>query len=103
MENKNFEIDWKILAVELDGKVDLETDGLKQHGLKELNVIGISKSIAEETAIKINTIAKMMIQGEEFDSSVCHCIDDSNGKTQFKFTLSSTPFFGKDTWVLNFI
>ena len=100
---KIFKVDWKVLAEEIDGKVDLQTDGLKKHGLRELSVIGTSRYAIEDTAAKINTIAKMMVEGEEFDSTACHCIDDTNGKTQFKFTLSHIPFFGNDTWVLKFM
>ena len=100
---KNLKIDWKVLAEEINGQVDLKTDGLKKYGLRELSVIKIPISTVEDTVAKINTIAKMMIKGENFDPTACHCIDDSNGRTQFKFTLSYIPFFDKDTWVLNFI
>lgn len=105
-KNKNNEIDWIIHAVEeLGGKVCLHTHGLKEHGLTELSVCAVPDVYSvEEMSSMINTVGRMMVEGEEFavNPTIRHCIDAPDGKTKFKFIMFRKKCYGEDTIRLDF-
>lgn len=79
--------------------VNFHTHGLKGHyNLTELSVVTLLDVYsAEEVGRMINTVAYMMVNGEEFVPYATHYIDKEDGTNDFKFKLLPATCYGEDT------
>ena len=91
-KNLETKIDWVIHATtDRDGMIHMHTHGLKEKGLIELSAVeGEWNYTAEEMSDMINTVARLMVEGEEFvvNPEMRHIIDDPDDNPKFKFTMS---------------
>lgn len=92
MTKTETKIDWVIHSgVDEDGMIWMHTHGLKEKGLAELSALQYEwEYTPEEMAGMINTVALMMIEGEEFmvHPGIRHIIDDEDGSPKFYFRMS---------------
>lgn len=103
-------IDWTIHCVTdtyknnplISNMVNFHTHGLTKHNLTELSVVTLLDVYSAEKVTKmINTVASMMIDGEDFIDSypfgATHYIDNPDGTNAFKFKLLPTTCYGEET------
>lgn len=99
---KNNKIDWTIHMIPdvyensilLHGFTNYHTHGLEKHGLTNLSVIMDDTYDSKTIASLINTVAEMMIDGEEFAIGCTHYIDNA---FDFCFEMKETLCFGEPT------
>lgn len=97
-------MDWIIHAVKqsedntlhFDYLTDFHTHGLEKHGLKNLCMFFDYGDNGVTNANLINTIAELMIDGDDFPLNVIHCLDDAEGNTVYKFVLNEFNWHGED-------
>ena len=82
-------VDWKIYASELTGSIwdtQYMTNGYGKYGFGEVLVCGMKKNCEKITGL-INTFCRMQKDGEVFEEGCVHCIDNPDGKNEYKFAL----------------
>ena len=97
-------MDWIIHIVEQDKNktlwfpylTDFHTHGLEKHGLKNLCMFFDYGDDGITNGDLINTIAQMMVNGEEFSTDKLHYIDDKNGDILYRFALREFNWHGED-------
>lgn len=97
--------DWNIHAVlqsedcnyHMPYMLDYHTHGLEKHGLKNLCMFFDYGDNGITNANLINTIAEMMINGEEFAINQAHYIDSGEGTPiLYRFFLKEREWHGED-------
>lgn len=100
------EIDWIIHGVKdvydrnplIKGMVNFHTHGLENHGCKNLSVVTMLEVYDQFEVIKmINTVGRLMVDGDKFEVNRIHNIWDENGNLEFKFWLIKAKCFGEKT------
>lgn len=100
MKKENLEnIDWKIIAqISDNGEGFFKTLGFYKYGYGEIIVVNTSLN-GEKVAELINTFGKMLLNGEKFDENCKHFIDDSDGKTEFAFSVIYGEYNNGEKWI----
>lgn len=92
--HKNVKVDWLVLcpcdkADAMDNPklvVELRTLGFNKYDHGEIIVRTRAENVEENTRL-INTFGRMFAEGERFDNCQVHCIDNSDGKTEYSFVV----------------
>lgn len=100
------DIDWVIHATSdvykrnklIKNMVNFHTHGLEKHGCTNLSVVTLLDVYpAEKVAVMINTVGRLMVNGDKFDVDRIHNILDNDGNLKFRFWLIKAKCFGEDT------
>lgn len=105
IKKQNIKIDWIISAIcdeeqrnNPECVIDYRTIGYSKHGKGEIIVVGKVKN-QDKIGNLINTFGRMLAEGENFDSEHLHCIDDTDGNTEFTFGVIYGGYDSGEKWI----